>query len=101
MLTVTNKNGLSFNVVVVAFGDSYGRNGSLVNDNDRADSLIEFYDPRYPQENPIGQFIGRYYKKTLINDDRIGGLDLHGGIPEWTVDGPAMREVYSFLTKEG
>lgn len=59
-----------------------------------AERIVEFYDMRYNGEHftPDGQFTAaRYYLRTLLEDsDRLkaNGLDLYGGIPDWTMDGP-------------
>ena len=94
-MKVTNSNGLSFNVRIVRKGDTYGRNNCLTNDDDR--SLVEFYDTRYAH-TPLGQFVSRYFAFTLL--ERAGeyvGLNLDGGVPDWTIDADAMDQVRSWL----
>ena len=56
--------------------------------------LIEFYDARY-NFTPYGQFISRYYAATLKS--RQGGLNLHGGVPEWQVDAGNMEKVAAWI----
>lgn len=56
--------------------------------------LIEFYDARY-NFTPYGQFISRYYAKTLKSHN--GGLNLHGGVPEWQVDAANMGKVVAWI----
>jgi hypothetical protein len=93
---VTNKNGRSFLVRLVAKGDRYGFNDCLV--HEKEGDLVEFYDQTYKDQNGFGhrgQFVSRYYVLTLIN--HTGGLDLHGGIAEWKVDAEAMTKVLDVL----
>jgi len=58
---------------------------------------VSFYDARYKEGfTEHGQFIGTYYLETLQEDrEEIGkrGLDLHGGIPEWSVDAETMKNL--------
>ena len=52
---------------------------------------IAFYDARYPATE-FGQFTaGRYYLETILEVKR--GLDLHGGIPEWTICAESMQSL--------
>lgn len=54
-------------------------------------SNVEFYDRRYagPRFTPDGQFITRYYVSTLLEplktQETIRGLNLNGGIPDWSI----------------
>lgn len=95
-LSVTAANGVPFTVRLVRKGDHYGLDGCLVHDED--DPLVEFYDARYPHTE-YGQFVSRYYLSTLL-DDPVWGLDLDGGVEDWTVDGDTMSTVYVWLVKE-
>ena len=87
-----------FNVRVVNKGDKYGRDFCLTHDSDKP--LVEFYDVRYPHTE-FGQFVSRYYVSTILGDDGYGpknsGLNLHGGVPEWTVSEQDMETVRDFL----
>ena len=86
--TVTNSHtGISFNVVVVPKGAAYGAEDCLTNEGSL---MVEFYDIRYPHTE-YGQFVSRYYAKTLL-PHRGGGLCLDGGIPNWTLDAPSMTK---------
>jgi len=100
--TVTNsQTGIAFNVVVVPKGAVYGHEDCLT--HDKESPLVEFYDTRYPHTE-YGQFVSRYYAKTLL-PHRGGGLCLDGGIPNWSLDAAAMEEamdaVVVFLAKGG
>ena len=94
-ITVTNENGMTFNVQIVLEGESYGLEGSLTAKAD----LIEFYDARYEGEvfGEMGQFVSRYYVETIREHGRGVGLDLDGGVADWTVDAEAMDEVIDFV----
>jgi hypothetical protein len=87
-----------FNVRVVNKGDKYGLNNVLTHNEDKP--LVEFYDVRYPHTE-FGQFVSRYYVSTILGDDGYGpkdsGLNLHGGVPEWTVSERHMDIVRAYL----
>ena len=83
--------GIPFNVRRVNIDEKYGLNNCL--NNDTANVLIEFYDARY-QHTPYGQFISRYYAKTL--KDHQGGLSLQGDVPEWQIDAENMKKVVAW-----
>lgn len=87
-----------FNVRVVNKGDKYGRDFCLTHDEDKP--LVEFYDSRYPHTE-FGQFVSRYYVKTILEDNGYGdksvGLQLHGGVPAWTVSERHMDIVRAYL----
>jgi hypothetical protein len=72
---------LHFNIRVIKPGERYGRNDALTNDSD--DSLVEFYDARYPH-TPHGQFVSRYYLTTFMEINGQG-LRLDGGVPDWSL----------------
>jgi hypothetical protein len=94
---VVNDQGRVFNVVLVRIGDRYGLNGALV--NTASDVMVEFYDA-YENDGRLekgrGQFITRYYLRTLVEagvSSRVAlrGLDLCGGVPQWKVTGANVR----------
>ena len=94
MITVSK-----FNVRVVNKGDKYGREFCLTHDEQKP--LVEFYDSRYPHTE-FGQFVSRYYKETLLGEDKWGraegGLCLDGGnANEWTVSSEDMDIVRNYL----
>lgn len=105
---------IPFFMRVVASGDRYGRNmelihraGSLI--SEIQDPLIEFYDRRFPmEEDPatgvnLGQFVSRYSLSELMRENAAGktsfdlGLNLEGGIPNWSLDAGAMRSCHHAL----
>ena len=69
--------------------------------------FVEFYDmAQDPMRFPGGQFVTRYYMSTLLGmddyRDSIGdfyALGLDGGVPEWTISGNDLQEVYQYLCK--
>ena len=88
MKTYKAENGVTFNYRVIKKGDHYGRNDCLT--HDKSDAMIEFYDDRF-KHTDHGQFVSRYYIKTLI--DHLGdhtGLCLDGGISEWSIDADTL-----------
>jgi hypothetical protein len=66
--------------------------------------LIEFYDARYPfdkdkhDQKKLGQFIGRYYADTLLSDpEDLRGLNLHGGIKDWSLDADTFAKFRAWI----
>jgi len=89
-----------FLVRIVRIGESYGLNNCIVNDETHkffnGHELVEFYDYRHkfdysPNGKMLGQFVSRYQMETLIN--HVGGLNLDGGIPEWSVSAFQMDSI--------
>jgi len=74
-------------------GEKYGLQFCLTHDKD--EPMIESYDARYPHTE-FGQFVTRYYVQTLR--DHEGGLDLHGGVPEWKVSAAGMQQVKQLIS---
>jgi len=99
-----NENGVPFASRIVNKGEKYGRNFCLVYDGD--DPLVEFWDLRHehdliaPNEEIKGQFVSRYYIKTLKGecDYTHGepaterGVNLDGGVDDWFVDAVQVRK---------
>ena len=75
-----------FNVRTVLQGDKYGLNNCLT--HDKPEPMVEFYDARQDPKKfgEHGQFISRYYLKTLREaKDRNGGVYLNSASPDWFV----------------
>jgi hypothetical protein len=103
--------GREFLVRVIRKGDRYGLDNCLVHDDARNwGPMIEFWDLTNANKpglgglggfGPDGQFVSRYYARTLAEDYREGsarqGLCLHGGVPEWNVDAAAMTKVLELV----
>jgi len=81
----------------VETGDSYGLKDCLVHDS--AQPMVEFYDTTVDMKvfGPRGQFVSRYDADTLLSVD--GGLNLHGGVPVWTVSASGMERVQDFIRR--
>tara|TARA_R110000868_G_scaffold171727_1_gene407492 strand:+ start:56 stop:337 length:282 start_codon:yes stop_codon:yes gene_type:complete len=79
---------IHFNFRLIRKGDRYGRNDVLT--HDKAEPVIEFYDPRYPH-TALGQFVSSYYVSTFLGVN--SGLMLHGGVPAWTMSPQQVIDV--------
>ena len=94
MIRVTNDKNITFNVVL---------------SKDKKDqNLVSFYDTRY-NHTQYGQFVGRYYANTLLGLDgwssrgssiRDRGLNLHGGIDDWSINADNANHVVDFIERE-
>jgi len=84
----------NFNIRIVKNGDKYGLNFCLTNNGE---TMVEFYDSRF-KHTEYGQFVSRYYVKTLI--DHKGGLALYGSIPEWSITAEGMKQVTNYISEE-
>lgn len=98
--TIIQDDDLDWTVRIVRPGDSYGRGLGLV--NDAAEPMVEFFDRRYIDTfraanggNGWGQFVSRYFLSTLLTLE--GGLNLDGGIPDWSISGEGMKKVLKWL----
>lgn len=104
-ITIKNKAGRRFLVKFLAKGDKFGLTDSRTADKD----LVEFYDLTYANQGDFdenGQSTGGIYNVDTIlgrddftngKSERGTGLCLHGGIPEWTIDGLVMDIVRGWL----
>jgi len=86
--SVVNDKGTPFNVVAILPDANYGLDDCLRNES--GEILIEFYDARYKHDKH-GQFISRYYLKTLLEGE--AGILLEGSVQEWFIDNAAMEIV--------
>ena len=85
---VTAENGVPFTVRRVDFGDKYGLDNCKT--HNEQEPLIEFYDARYPHTE-WGQFVTRYYQTSLTSKEKGYGLNLDGGIDEWSMDEKSLN----------
>jgi hypothetical protein len=76
-------------VRIVKPGEPYGRNGCLINEDNEI--LVEFISL------DTGQFISRYYLRTMLEHDIRYGLDLDGGVDAWTIEAGHFKEIYNWL----
>lgn len=86
-----------FNVRIVNKGDAYGRDDCLTHDDDVF--LVEFYDAKVDPAKfgKRGQFVSRYFFTTLLASDHKHGLQLDGGVPEWSISLQGMRDVKRYI----
>ena len=94
--------GIPFTMRLVRKGDGYGRGLGITHDKD--EPLVEFYDARYACDRSeerggeYGQFVSRYYVKTLRNGQTpLQGLNLDGGVDAWTIDAAGMCAAMAIL----
>ena len=96
ILRIMNNRGRYFNVRIVFRGDCYGLDYCLTHIQDNP--LVEFYDETYIDKfGELGQFISRYSVSTLLDNKQGYGLNLDGGIFEWSIDGETMDLVREWL----
>jgi hypothetical protein len=91
---VTTGNDVTFCARLVFKGDRYGLESGLTYDKD--EPLLEFYDMKYPH-TPYGQFVSRYYVQTLFESNSQFGINLDGGVPRWSLDATALKEVLTWV----
>lgn len=86
-----------FNVRIVNKGDAYGRDDCLIHDDDVC--MVEFYDSKAEPAKfgKRGQFVSRYFFTTLLASDFSHGLQLDGGIPQWSISTQGMRDVKRYI----
>ena len=86
-----------WHVRIVREGDRYGRADCLT--HEEADCLVEFFDAEADPDTfgPRGQFVARYYGRTL--DDHKGGLCLDGGVSAWAVSSEVVRVAVALLRR--
>jgi hypothetical protein len=99
---VTTRTGRRFRVIYLGEGESSPHYPAVVASTNHAafrGDMVEVYDLTYaddPRFTPDGQFVGRYYVDTLLNnhDPRIG-INLG---PEWNVDASTWDDVIVWLS---
>lgn len=77
---------------------------------DNREATVEFYDRRHHDTDRAGdgQFTGAsYYVSSLTGGSDVtgpgaarliaSGLNLHGGVPAWFIDGPTIADVLAWL----
>lgn len=85
-----------FNVRIVTGGMGYGKDDCLILAG-WEDPLVEFYDSRRPTPDRRGQFVSRYFFTTILASDHPHGLQLDGGVPEWSISPQGMRDVKRYI----
>lgn len=90
ILDIEAANGVPFRLVVTE-SEHATRNEPIVRIHDRR-------HPDYAAGSDHGQRTGgQYYLSTLLAHRYGAGLDVHGGVPEWTIDSSAMAVVHEWL----
>ena len=86
IMDVVAENGVPFRVILDTDEDRDGEKG-----------MVYFFDLRYPHtEN--GQFTGANYRyQTMMEHPRFAGLNLHGGVDNWTLDGDTFNLIFMWL----
>ena len=84
--------GITWACRIVETGDSYGRDGCLINQNS---PMVEFYDTRYEFDD-LGQFVSRYYVDTLTKSHN-GKLCLDEAIKAWTIYDDCFGRIKTWL----
>lgn len=85
ILDVVAENGVPFRVIMQAKPDS------------NKEATVSFYDRRH-NHTVHGQFTGgSYYISTLLEANSNGGLNLYGGVADWTIDSATFRLVRDWL----
>ena len=85
--------GMTWVVRIVQTGQHYGKDDALI--HTEVDPLVEFFDA-HCEHTDLGQFVSRYYRRTLLNHSE-GGLCLDGGVKEWVVDAECMSRITRWL----
>lgn len=99
-----NETNMDWHVRLVFKGDRYGLDMCLTHDED--EMLVEFYDCRYDFASDVdgtvlGQFVSRYYFKTLRKTDWTqGGLNLDGGVDSWSVGSALMVNLMILIHRQ-
>lgn len=90
ILDFISENGIPFRAV---YGIRNGVSGKPITEYGK---VVAFYDRRYPQTE-YGQFVSDYDPRTLLARDSSSGLNLSGGVPDWTIDRANMVTVLDWL----
>lgn len=94
-IDVLAENNVPFRVVFLPFGES--ENYLSVN---TGEPMVEFYDKRYANHTPDGQFTGaRYNLSDLLKDRKpFSGLILDGSVDSWRIDGNTTELIVRWLS---
>lgn len=81
-------------LVLPAMGYGRWHQGHWALAHGEADPLVEFYDQRH-FHSVYGQFVSRYYFRTLDTGEAAGraGLVLGTGSPDWSISGDVLSRV--------
>lgn len=85
IFTIKSVNGVEWNVMIVNSGDMDSHDCL----NDGA-PLVEFFDGV--------NFVASYYVSTILEcEAEKCGLNLDGGVPEWSIDASSMLKIITWL----
>lgn len=88
-LVIRPTNGEVFEAVIVE--RDYG-------DGAPARNVVQFYDKSHGRPHQeVGQFVAEYYAEHLLAHPVAKGLVLHGGVPQWVIDGDTMASVLAWV----
>lgn len=96
----TNSDGVPFTVLLIG-ADEDGPNASRTKAG-RSYATVEFWDARYKRDDhsgfhpEYGQFTGGYYRRQDLHDPGRG-LNLAGGVPEWSIDAATYADIVQWL----
>lgn len=85
--TVTTDKGRAFNVRRVDPGEYWGRNQCMK----ATETMVEFWDARYSEVSPLGQFIYSYKLDTMMEHDPGEDLILSVSVLDWQIGAAALR----------
>lgn len=82
-------------VRVIERGDTYDRENCHT--HAKLDPLVEFHDLNRGLEKL--HLVSRYYLSTLLewNPRPSRGINLHGGVVEWAIDGSSLDTILGWL----
>ena len=62
-------------------------------------AMVEILDTEnaHPTFSPRGQFVSSYYASTLLEHRDGAGIDLHGGVPAWTMNAGDVSQMLAFI----
>lgn len=89
LLTVTNDNGIPFNVVIRPEAPCAGCN-----------KAVHIYDDRFhdwPSWKEFGQFVSSYYTDTILSHRDGEGINLDGGAPDWNLSAENVAAIKEFI----
>jgi hypothetical protein len=90
ILKITNRHGIPFNVIIRDEKPCAG-----------CDKAVLIYDDRFhnsPEWKEFGQFVSSYYTKTFLEIQ--SGLNMQGGVPNWTLDAENVQKVQEFIREQ-
>ena len=101
MIRMTLNDKIPWTVVILFKGDKYGLDNCLIHDS--LEPLVEFYDRRYDFDKSedgvvLGQFVSRYNMSTLREHTPGVGLNLHGGVSNWSISAVSMDALVALFT---